>query len=203
MSEHIVGVSPREYNGKQFRSTLEAHTAETLDKMGVPWEYETKKIVLQEGFYCQYQKERVRAIEYTPDFIIGPIMLETKGFETPDWKIKKKLLYKHLKENDPQAIFYMIKNDRQLLQSLDNHWQYLGYAIKVTPKSKTSKKAAFKASTVVPKVSALGSTLYDSISQAMDDLSLKGKPITPILRSLTGKTEYVYGYKWQLHKLKL
>lgn len=190
MSEHIVGVNPKEYNGRQYRSTLEAHTAETLDKMGIPWEYETKKIVLQEGFYCQYQKEKVRSIEYIPDFIVGPIMLETKGFETPDWKIKKKLLYKYLKENAPDAIFYMIKNDKQLLQSLDSHWQYLGYAIKVTSKPNKKEKAP-------------SSYLYDSISQAMEELHLKGKPISSILRSLTGRTEYVYGYKWQLHKLKL
>lgn len=189
MSDHIVGVEPKEYNGKKFRSTLEARTAETLDAMGLPWEYETKKLTLQEGFRCQYQKEKVRAIEYIPDFVIGSIMLETKGFETPDWKIKKKLLYKYLSENEPDAIFYMIKNNRQLLEALDKHWNYLGFAIQVTPKP-TKKKATT-------------SSMYDSILQAMEFLRLKGKPITPILRSLTGKTEYVYGYNWKLVKLKL
>lgn len=188
MSSHIVGVNPKEYNGKLYRSTLEAHTAETLDKMGLPWEYETKKITLQEGFYCQYQKDKVRKIEYIPDFIIGPIMLETKGFETPDWKIKKKLLYKYLTENEPEAIFYMVKNDRQLLEALDNHWSYLGYCIEVTPK---------------PKKCLVSSKKYDSIKEALYDLGLEGKPITPILRSLTGRKEYVYNYNFKLIKLKL
>lgn len=189
MSEHIVGVSPKEYNGRKYRSTLEARTAETLDKMGIPWEYETKKIVLQEGFRCQYQKDKVRAIYYIPDFIIGPIMLETKGYETPDWNIKKKMLYKYLTDNEPEAIFYMIKNDKQLLQALDNHWTTLGYAIKVTNKPTKKQPSSSK--------------LYDSIAQAMDELSLKGKPLGAIIRSLTGKRPYVYGYKWELMKIKL
>lgn len=194
MSEHIVGVEPKEYNGRKYRSTLEANTAKTLDELGIPWEYETKKITLQESFRCQYQKDKVRSIEYIPDFIIGPIMLETKGFETPDWKIKKKLLYKYLTDNEPEAIFYMVKNTKQLLLSLDQHWQYLGYCIQVTPKPKSK---------TVPVVSPTGSQLFDSISQAMDALNLTGKSLTPILSSLTGHKEYVYNYNWKLVKIKL
>ena len=82
MSKYIAGVEPKVYNGRKYKSTLEAQTAETLDNLGISWEYETKKLVLQEGFRCQYQKDKVRSITYTPDFTIGPIMLETKGFET-------------------------------------------------------------------------------------------------------------------------
>lgn len=186
MSEHIVGVEPKVYNGRKYRSTLEANTAQILDAMGLPWEYENKKITLQEGFRCQYQKEKVRSIEYIPDFTIGPIMLETKGFETPDWKIKKKLLYKYLTENEPDAIFYMVKNHKQLLESLDNHWQFLGYAIQVTPQKKEAAPV-----------------MYDSIAQAMQDLGLKGKSTTPILRTLIGQKPHAYGYNFKLVKLSL
>jgi hypothetical protein len=157
--------------------------------MGISWEYDTKKITLQKGFYCQYQKDKVRAIDYIPDFVIGPIMLETKGFETPDWKIKKKLLYKYLSENEPEAIFYIIKNDRQLLEALDRHWTYLGYAIQVTSRGSKNNPPETK--------------LYDSILQALNDLNLKGKSVTPILRSLIGKSEFVYGYNWKLKKINL
>lgn len=195
MSEHVVGVNPKEYNGRKFRSTLEAHTAETLDKMGIPWKYETKKYILQESFYSQYQKRKVDSIKYTPDFFLGPVMIEMKGFETPEWKIKKKLFFKYLKENEPDAIWYMCKNDKQLLQALDKHWSYLGYAIKVTPKP--SKKAT------VPEGFTLGYKLYDSIEQAMADLNLSNKPIGSILRSLTGKTEYIFNYNWKLVKINL
>ena len=89
MSEHIVGVEPTVYNGKKYRSKLEARTAETLDKMDIPWEYETKTYTLLEGFHCPWQKRKVIAIDYTPDFIIGPIMIEMKGWKTPDFKLKE------------------------------------------------------------------------------------------------------------------
>jgi hypothetical protein len=46
-------------------------------------------------------------------------------------------------------------------------------------------------------------TLYDSIQQAMIELGLNGKPKGAILRSLTGKVQWVYGYNWKLVKLKL
>ena len=189
MSEHVVGVEPTVYNGKKYRSTLEANTAETLDKMGIPWEYEVRTFVLQESFYSQYQKRKVKRIEYTPDFFIGPIMIEMKGYETPEWKIKKKLFFKYLKENEPDAIWYMCKNTKQLLEVLDRHWDYLGFAVQVTSKGSKKQQPETK--------------LYNSIQQAMEELGLKGKSITSILRSLTGRTEYVYGYKWNLKKIIL
>lgn len=191
MSERIVNVHEQDYGGQHFRSTLEAQTAETLDKMGIPYAYEERRIELLKGFKSPFQKDKVRSITYTPDFIIGPIMLECKGFETPEWKIKKKLLFKYLQENEPCTIFYQIHDARKaLLQVLDAHWQYLGYAIQVTPKPK-KKKEEQKPS------------LYDSISQAMGELHLKGKNIGPILNSLTGKKEFIYNYNWKLFKLKL
>lgn len=191
MSERIHNVQPKEWNGKTYRSTLEAETAQTLDALGIPFQYEERKILLQEGFRCPYQKDKVRDLTYTPDFIIGPIMLECKGFETPEWKIKKKLLFKWLMENEPDTIFYQIHDARKaLLQVLEAHWQYLGYAIQVTPKPKK-------------KTEEQKAALFDSISQAMEALHLKGKNMSPILNSLTGKKEFIYNYNWKLFKLKL
>ena len=75
----------------------------------------------------------IRALTYKPDFIVGPLMLECKGFETPEWKIKKKLVFKWLMENEPDTIFYQIHDARkQLLEALDAHWTYLGYCIEIT-----------------------------------------------------------------------
>ena len=159
MSEHIVGVEPTVYNGFKYKSKLEAETAETLDKMGIPWEYETKTYTLQEGFYCPWQKRKVMEISYTPDFIIGPIMIETKGWKTPDFKLKEKMFYKYLKENEPDAIYHIVKNQKQLLEVLDNHWSYLGMAVQAT--SKGNKKQ--------PQVTMI----YDSIMQAMEELGIK------------------------------
>ena len=196
MTERIQNLGDNrclEYKGVKYRSQLEVKTAEVLDALHIPFEYESRKLILQEGFRCPYQKDKVRALTYTPDFIIGPIMLECKGFETPEWKIKKKLLFKYLSENEPDVIFHQIHDaGKHLLEALDSHLTYLGLCIEVSPKPKSR---SLNSDSITMK--------YDSISEAMQDLGLKGKPIGAILRSLTGKTQYVYGYNWKLVKLTL
>jgi len=196
MTERIQNLGDNrclEYKGVKYRSQLEVKTAEVLDALHIPFEYESRKLILQEGFRCPYQKDKVRSVTYTPDFIIGPIMLECKGFETPEWKIKKKLLLKYLSENEPDVIFHQIHDaGKHLLEALDSHLTYLGLCIEVSPKPKSR---SLNSDSITMK--------YDSISEAMQNLGLKGKPIGAILRSLTGKTQYVYGYNWQLVKIKL
>jgi hypothetical protein len=66
----------------------------------------------------------------------------------------------------------------------------LGCAIRVTSKRKKKKEEGF-------------SKLYDSVEEALADLNLKGKPLGAIMRSLTGKTEYVFGYNWKLEKINI
>lgn len=194
MTERIQNLGDNrclEYKGVKYRSQLEVKTAEVLDALHIPFEYESRKLILQEGFRCPYQKDKVRSVTYTPDFIIGPIMLECKGFETPEWKIKKKLLFKYLSENEPDVIFHQIHDaGKHLLEALDSHLTYLGLCIEVSPKPK-------------PRASVSTPVKYDSIKGAMQYLGLKGKPIGAILRSLTGKAQYVYGYSWKLVKIKL
>lgn len=189
MSERIQNVHAQEYNGRKYRSTLEARTAEVLDALDIPYAYEERKIELQEGFRSPFQKERVRSITYIPDFIIGPIILECKGFETPEWKIKKKLVFKWLQDHEPDAFFYQIHDaKKQLLQVLDNHLECLNKAVVVT--SKPSKKLPSE------------TLQFNSIKEALITLGLQGKPIGAILKSLTANEDkWVYGYKWKLTKL--
>lgn len=194
MTERIQNLGDNrclEYKGVKYRSQLEVKTAQVLDKLNISFNYEPRKLILQDGFRCPYQKDKVRALTYTPDFTIGPIMLECKGFETPEWKIKKKLLFKYLTENEPDVIFYQVHDaGRHLLEALDPHLTYLGLYVEVSPKPKS-------------RSSVSKPVKYDSIREAMEELKLKGKPIGAILRSLTGKTQYVYGYNWKLVKLTL
>ena len=191
MAERIQNVHEKWYKGVKYKSTLEADTAEALDKMGLPIRYEERVLTVFEGFRCSYQKEKVRDITYKPDFWVGDIILECKGFETPEWKLKKKLVFKYLKENEPNIIFYQIHDARkQLIQALDPHWNYLGYAIRVTSNRKKKNAQEF-------------SKLYDSVKEAMAALKIKSRAIGSIVRSLTGKTEYVFGYSWKLEKLKI
>ena len=191
MAERIQNVHEKWYKGVKYKSTLEADTAEALDKMGLPIRYEERTLTVFEGFRCNYQKEKIRDIEYKPDFWVGDIILECKGFETPEWKLKKKLVFKYLKENEPDVLFYQIHDARkQLIQALDPHWNYLGYAIRVTSNKKRENGKAF-------------THLYDSVSIAMVNLGLEKKSIGPIVRSLMGIQEYVFGYNWKLEKLKI
>lgn len=191
MSERIQNVRPKEYKGVKYRSTLEAETAEALDKMGLPIRYEETRFTVFEGFKCQYQKRIVEAIHYTPDFWVGDIILECKGFETPEWKIKKKLIFKYLMENEPDVVFYQITDSRkQLLAALDPHWNYLGYAVRVTSNKKRKNGETF-------------THLYDSVEMAKMNLGLEKKALGPIVRGLMGLQEFVYGYNWKLEKLNI
>ena len=190
MSERIQNVQPRSYKGRTYRSTLEAKTAKVLDELYIPFKYEERKIILSKGFYCSYQKDKVRDITYTPDFEIGNnILIECKGFETPEWKIKKKLVFKYLNENEPDTKFYQIHDaSRQLLEALDKNWLSLGYVIQVTSKpARRSEPVSLK---------------FPSIKSAMIELNIE-KPIGKILKSLIGDSQYVYGYNWSLVKINL
>lgn len=188
MGTRIQNVSPKEYCGRVYRSTLEADTAKTLDAIGLPFKYEDRKILLLEGFRSDFQKDKVRSITYTPDFEIGPLMLECKGFETPEWKIKKKLLFKYLKENEPDTIFYQIKDNRgQLIKTLDRHWVQLGYCIHVQSTKKKNN---------IDKV-------YDSIEEAFYDLGLHNKSMTAVLKCMMGKVDNSYGYIWKLKQITI
>jgi hypothetical protein len=94
-------------------------------------------------------------------------------------------------EQEPDVIFYQVHDSRkELLKALDNHWAELGCAIHVT--SKRDKKNG-----------ECVSKLYDSVKEALADLGMPNKSFGMIMRSLTGKTEYVFGYKWQVKKLKI
>ena len=191
MSERIQNVQPKEYKGVMYKSTLEAETAEALDCMGLPIRYEERRLTVFEGFRCPFQKDKVRAIYYKPDFMVGDIILECKGFETPEYLLKKKLIFKYLIDNEPNLIFHQIHDTRKdLLKALDPHWSYLGYAVRVTSKKKKKKEQPF-------------TKLYDSVAQALYDLNIRTRALGSIMRSLTGRTEYVFGYSWKLEKLKI
>ena len=189
MGTRIQNVKQQDWNGLHFRSSLEAQTAKVLKQLDIPFKYEERKLVLQDGFRSPFQKDKVRAVTYTPDFEIGHIILECKGFETPEWKIKKKLLFKYLMDNEPETLFYQIHDAKKsLLEVLDRHWKELGYIIQVT--EKPTKKLTFEPS------------YFESIHQAVDTLNLKCRSIGVILSSLTGNKEYILGYKWKIINIK-
>ena len=102
------GNQKTEYNGRTFDSALEANTARDLDLLRrasdlservVDVQYQVP-FVLQEKF-TDSQGKKHQAIVFVCDFVITYAdgrkeALESKGFETETWKIKKKLfLFKY------------------------------------------------------------------------------------------------------------
>lgn len=188
--ERIQGVREKEYKGIKYRSTLEADTAKVLDTLGIPFSYESRKIVLLDGFRCPYQKDKVIAITYKPDFNIGHLMLECKGFETPEWKLKKKMLFKYLMTNEPDTVYLQTHDAKKsLIEALDPYLKELGFTVSVTTKKKVDRKGW----------TGTEVGFFDSIQDAMEQLGLNGKPKGSIMRSLC-EDAYVYGYKWKLIK---
>lgn len=95
------------FRGVEFKSQYEGTVAELLYALGIPYTYEPFSITLIDSF--KYGKKTIRATTYIPDFgLQNNVVLEAKGFETPEWKIKRKLLFKHLVENDLPVVFYEV-----------------------------------------------------------------------------------------------
>lgn len=172
----IKNVNAGWYNGTYYRSKLEIKCAELMTIMHIPFKYEAITITLQESF--KYNNKTIRAITYKPDFLIGDnILFEIKGFETPEWKIKRKLLFYHLnKYNDYK--FYEIHSRQELLKTIDmininNH------AVNVY-----TKEGEF-----------LGN--WPSVKDAMTALHLKSK--CNITSCLCGIRKTAQGLIWKYH----
>ena len=109
-----------------YKSKLEAKCAELLQAADIEFEYETKKIVLQEKFkYFNswersgkrfYNKTGVAAITYTPDFVGDGWIIETKGHKTSTFNLKWKMFKKWMIENEPTVDIYLPTNHSELRQ---------------------------------------------------------------------------------------
>jgi hypothetical protein len=79
------------------------------------------RFLLQEWFV--YDRKRIRPIEYVADFIIevdwAEYIIDSKGFETPDFKLKKKMwLYRYWKEHR----LLVCKSIKELHKILFGQW---------------------------------------------------------------------------------
>lgn len=178
MGQRIQNVHPKTFNGVTYRSTLEAQTAEALFQLGIPFEYESLKLTLLDHFRSPFCKTMVRAVTYTPDFKIGNIIIECKGFETPEWKLKKKFVLKYIDANMPDVYYYQTRNaGTDLLRVLDKHWDDIGYCILVDSQKK-----------------------YSSVFEAMKDLGLGHKSPSSVFSCLKKTKDKAYKHTWKIIK---
>lgn len=172
MKSRIKNVKPTDYNNIEFRSKLESDTARILDTLGVKYLYEPYTIELQESF--RFRGVLHRNIEYKPDFIIGGnIIVECKGFETPEWKIKRKLLLHRIFVDGCKYFFYETHNQKELFHVLDIHHDVFNV-----------------------RITCSNGKVYNTLHDMLTDLGLENKE-TSVIGCITGRIKSVAGYTFE------
>lgn len=143
----VKNASKTTYDGVLYDSQVEAYMAQLLTEAGIKFERQ-KEYVLQDGF--RYNGEWVRPMCIIPDFYLTEynIIIDTKGWQTPDSKLKFKLLkHKLIGEGEPEIVilenkkackFYVeslmlnTPETKTLCRDLLRH----GYKLSIEPKTK-------------------------------------------------------------------
>lgn len=142
----IKNAKKKTIDGINFKSSLEAFCYTNLKKAGIKdFKYEGHKFILQDKFDCKViswelqstkkkgkitksfepDTPKIRAITYTPDFVyINDVtkegwIIETKGFETPDFKIKWKMFKKVLSDHGFKVTLYMPNTQDNVLKVIN------------------------------------------------------------------------------------
>lgn len=127
MNKKVINATATLRDNIKFRSKAEAKMYELLKDSGLWFEYEPDPIVLQEGFYpmgwyegTRYRKDKIRAITYTPDFIVKVpdknwfFIIEVKGFITDRYPLKRKMLINHIDNSENNYVFVEVHTKRDM-----------------------------------------------------------------------------------------
>ncbi len=116
-NKKIKNATPTTYKGMQYRSKLEVRFAMMLDAEKIPFAYEEETwIVLDKQ---TYMGKTIRCVTYTPDFIIGNVVVEIKGFRNDVFPLKRKLIIKFINDNRPDTIFIEAKTVADMRAAVD------------------------------------------------------------------------------------
>lgn len=119
-NKKVRNATKTEIDGIKFDSKLEAHFYGLLNLHKIPFTMK-EKIVLQKAF--RYNGEAIREIALLPDFIIKNDgvynIVDTKGFQTSDNKIKVKLLKKVLSEKYSESRVFLPKNQKECAEVIN------------------------------------------------------------------------------------
>ena len=103
--------------GIHFRSKLELYTYEAFMKAGIPVKYEPKHFTLLPKFEFmgeKFNKEKIRAITYLPDFIGKGFVVECKGLITDSFPLRYKLFKYYLHKHRSKMKCYLVRNHKQV-----------------------------------------------------------------------------------------
>ena len=110
------GREKRTCDGIVFASIAEMEYYILLNEKNICFEMQPS-FVLQEGFKSEYGK--IRDIRYVADFRIGKYVVDVKGMETPEFRLKKKMF---LKLNSDLVLVLAKKSGK--------NWKHYEYEIK-------------------------------------------------------------------------
>lgn len=120
----------------KFRSRLENRVSDILTEEGVEHVYEKIVFTLLPSFI--YDESKIRPITYKSDFTDPEgqrWLIEVKGMETPDFKLKWKMLKYTLQQTGNPIKLYMVKTLKELRDIIP----HLGQDKKVLRKQKSVK----------------------------------------------------------------
>jgi hypothetical protein len=134
-STRVRNARPKEIDGINFRSLLEAFCYRKLKEAGIKNDYEKHKFVLLEGFHYPEQRledngktgykdkktHKVRDITYTPDFVDpqGRWIIECKGYANERFPLKWKMFMKQMAEKDNPPALFVPRNQNQVLTTIE------------------------------------------------------------------------------------
>lgn len=116
-NKKIKNATPTIYKGVQYRSKLEVRFAMMLDAEKIPFAYEEETWVVLDK--QTYMGKTIRCVTYTPDFIIGNVVVEVKGFRNDVFPLKRKLIIKFINENRPGTFFFEAKTVADMRMVVD------------------------------------------------------------------------------------
>lgn len=116
-NKKIKNATPTTYKGVQYRSKLEVRFAMMLDAEKIPFAYEEETWVVLDK--QTYMGKTIRCVTYTPDFIIGNVVVEIKGFRNDVFPLKRKLIIKFINENRPNTVFIEAKTVADMRAAVD------------------------------------------------------------------------------------
>jgi len=116
-NKKIKNATPTTYKGVQYRSKLEVRFAMMLDAEKIPFAYEEETWVVLDK--QTYMGKTIRCVTYTPDFIIGNVVVEIKGFRNDVFPLKRKLIIKFINDNRPDTIFIEAKTVADMRAAVD------------------------------------------------------------------------------------
>ena len=130
--KQITNARKTTYDGVSFSSGLEAYCYKRLQEAGIEFGYESVTFEVMPKFNYEgdiwdkgkskgkkvfkQKSGNIRNISYTPDFVSEEqgFIIETKGLRTPEFNMRFKLFFKHLKDNDLKYDVYIPSNQKEV-----------------------------------------------------------------------------------------